>query len=250
MNKQKSEEVKKSLIAYSLLNRSKQKTFINLVNGKESSKDDIGIIVTQLTPPYSECKKLYSELTIENYKAMINLATISIHTINTAGRNREQCQKLVRKIMSYFKATRKDSNQLCVKTVKTLLTESEYDSFISAMKSYNYKNKSAFLRDHVTDNIEVKPNNDQESYEYFRVTQNLASQLTNLISNIKSTDDLNDVDNLFMKAINELVQNILLTRNLAVNNHNQKTSKYLALHHLSSVQLRALYLEKLEQENE
>ncbi|ELB2844108.1 chromosome segregation ATPase [Vibrio alginolyticus] len=157
-------------------------------------------------------------------------------------------RKLIRIVQANFKKQRKSDEELYCKAVKTNLTGSEYQQLLQTMESYHYKSASRFLRDVITHKLTVKPQQNDAISEYFQQTKRIANVMESLIEQDNPLYD-HEIAHQLGDALYELKQNLQLTRNLAIDAHNSQTAELLAMHYLDSNALRALYRNKLEQED-
>ncbi|EJR0953228.1 chromosome segregation ATPase [Vibrio alginolyticus] len=157
-------------------------------------------------------------------------------------------RKLIRIVQGNFKKQRKSDEELYCKAVKTNLTGSEYQQLLQTMESYHYKSASRFLRDVITHKLTVKPQQNDAISEYFQQTKRIANVMESLIEQDNPLYD-HEIAHQLGDALYELKQNLQLTRNLAIDAHNSQTAELLAMHYLDSNALRALYRNKLEQED-
>ena len=157
-------------------------------------------------------------------------------------------RKLIRIVKANFKKKRKSDEELYCKAVKTNLTGSEYQQLLQTMESYHYKSASRFLRDVITHKLTVKPQQNDAISEYFQQTKRIANVMESLIEQDNPLYD-HEIAHQLGDALYELKQNLQLTRNLAIDAHNSQTAELLAMHYLDSNALRALYRNKLEQED-
>ncbi|AVF65987.1 MULTISPECIES: hypothetical protein [Vibrio] len=157
-------------------------------------------------------------------------------------------RKLIRIVKANFKKQRKSDEELYCKAVKTNLTGSEYQQLLQTMESYHYKSASRFLRDVITHKLTVKPQQNDAISEYFQQTKRIANVMESLIEQDNPLYD-HEIAHQLGDALYELKQNLQLTRNLAIDAHNSQTAELLAMHYLDSNALRALYRNKLEQED-
>ncbi|EOX4935723.1 TPA: chromosome segregation ATPase [Vibrio alginolyticus] len=168
---------------------------------------------------------------------------------NDADKNRLiDARKLIRIVQANFKKQRKSDEELYCKAVKTNLTGSEYQQLLQTMESYHYKSASRFLRDVITHKLTVKPQQNDAISEYFQQTKRIANVMESLIEQDNPLYD-HEIAHQLGDALYELKQNLQLTRNLAIDAHNSQTAELLAMHYLDSNALRALYRNKLEQED-
>ncbi len=168
---------------------------------------------------------------------------------NDADKNRLiDARKLIRIVQANFKKQRKSDEELYCKAVKTNLTGSEYQQLLQTMESYHYKSASRFLRDVITHKLTVKPQQNDAISEYFQQTKRIANVMESLIEQDNPLYD-HEIAHQLGDALYELKQNLQLTRNLAIDAHNSQTAELLAMHYLDSNTLRALYRNKLEQED-
>lgn len=93
----------------------------------------------------------------------------------------------------------------------------------------------------------MKPLQSEKITEYFHQTKRIANLLESLIEE----DPLhnNEIAIQFGDALHSLQQNLLTTRNLAIDSHNAQTAEILAMQYLDSKTLRKLYRNKLELED-
>ncbi|HHF3252160.1 TPA: chromosome segregation ATPase [Vibrio alginolyticus] len=157
-------------------------------------------------------------------------------------------RKLIRIVQANFKKQRKSDEELYCKAVKTNLTGSEYQQLLQTMESYHYKSASRFLRDVITHKLTVRPQQNDAISEYFQQTKRIANVMESLIEQDNPLYD-HEIAHQLGDALYELKQNLQLTRNLAIDAHNSQTAELLAMHYLDSNALRALYRNKLEQED-
>ncbi|UPR50901.1 hypothetical protein ITG09_09205 [Vibrio cyclitrophicus] len=176
----------------------------------------------------------------------MTVETIAIYYTNNQKEANEECLSASREVIdaakSAFKEERKARENLYVKAIKTNLTEEQFKYFTELMHSYN--SAAAFLRDVAINQLVVKPNNHEEFINYFRETKKLASLLEDI------ADDLEDVETQQQLSgiIKELIVSLNLVRKLALDSHSSATAIPIARKFLSAKQLKAIYLEKLEEE--
>lgn len=157
-------------------------------------------------------------------------------------------RKLIRIVQANFKKQRKSDEELYCKAVKTNLTENEYFHLLEAMESYHYKSASRFLRDVITQKLTIKPQQSSEITDYFKQTKHIANIMASLIEEENPLHN-NELAIQLGEALHSLQQTLQTTRNLAIDAHNAQTAELLAMHYLDSNALRALYRNKLEQED-
>ncbi|MFA0692114.1 chromosome segregation ATPase [Vibrio splendidus] len=159
-----------------------------------------------------------------------------------------EAQILIHTVNANFKKPRKAEKDLYCRAVKTNLTEREYQNLLEVMASYHYKSASQFLRDVITQQLTVKPQQGPEITQYFQSTKHIAEALDSLIEEGNPLHN-NALTEQFSAALQKLQQTLQTTRNLAIDSHNAQTAKLLATKYLDSNTLRELYRSKLELED-
>ncbi|PHR87281.1 MAG: hypothetical protein COA76_12000 [Moritella sp.] len=247
MNKQKNE---KNSALLSLITRKNKKQLVALINETNLNKDQIEFIVSQLFPSFSDATSVYKNITIDKYKKIIDTIAHNIHTKHNSNDSEKRTKAIdqLDMLIAKTKEQRKKEVDLYIHTAKTQLTTAENEHLIAAMKSYNYKSTSSFLRDIIIKDIEIKPRFDNNALEYFKETKDVIRTLSDIKEsiNVNSINDLTDMS----KVMSELTKCIVKTRNLAIDRHNSGTAEILAKKYLTAKKLKKLYQEKLEKENQ
>ncbi|MEZ9426523.1 chromosome partitioning protein ParA [Vibrio lentus] len=230
-----------------------KKTLFGLIESTNHSYEELIYVVLPLLPSFSVVNKAQEEsksepITLKEYRNVSGSICSAIHTVN----NQKQYTKdqvsfaneIIEITVSAFKEERKARENLYVKAIKTNLTEEQYKHFQELMRSYNYVSAAAFLRDVAINQLVVKPNNHEEFVSFFKETKKLA----NLLEDI--ADDLDDAETQQQLSgiIKELIISLSLIRKLALDSHSSATAIPIARKLLSAKQLKAIYLEKLEEE--
>ncbi|BBL88937.1 hypothetical protein VroAM7_15900 [Vibrio rotiferianus] len=225
----------------------KQKQLITeLIKEHNYSEPELITLLPSILPSPIE-----SEIGIEEQQAFISALAnaLCIHQQAEEANQNElaEAQTLIRTVKANFKKPRKAEKDLYRKAVKTNLTEDEYQYLLKVMESYHYKSASQFLRDVITQKLTVKPLQSEKITEYFIQTKRIANLLESLIDE----DPLhnNEIAIQLGDALHSLQQNLLTTRNLAIDSHNAQTAEILAMQYLDSSKLRELYRNKLELED-
>lgn len=227
------------------ITRENKKELAELIESTTYNIDELRVIVPPLFPSFKKIPK-EEKVKLSGFKnAIDNIALAIYYTQNPEQTSRLDAYKeIIDVTVSAFKEERKARENLYNKAIKTNLTEEQYKHFQEIMHSYNYVSAAAFLRDVAINQLDVKPNNHDEFVSYFRETKKLANLLEDIADDL---DDLNAQQNL-SGIIKELIIALNNTRKLAIDSHSSATATSLARKHLSAKQLKALYLEKLEEE--
>ncbi|WP_162046511.1 chromosome segregation ATPase [Vibrio taketomensis] len=210
------------------------------------SKDEIQLELASLLPSPAE-----TSIQIEEHRYFLTFLTrcisIKSHNDKHSDLDVQAACYWIDLFMNSFKVPRKHTTDLYVKSIKTSLTEDQYFHFIEVMHSYRYSLTSAFLRDLITHQLDVKPSQSAEIQVYLEKTKALADDLSLIVEECNLV--VGERPQRLSTIINELIDNLLKTRNLAVDAHNSQTARHLAEKYLDSQCLYTLYLDKLAQEH-
>ena len=228
------------------LNRNNKQELKKLINITKLEPDTLKVVISILMPSYEECQNLATE---EFYNDAIQLITSSIYIARNPDLFEEKkCLEYAFKttalIIASIKKDRKATEDLYVKSVKTNLTQAEYDKLQHLRKSLNYSSIAAFIRDAAIQALDVKPQQDNTFKQYFEETSKLSKAIRDIAENLDDKQSTNEL-HAQLKALKKQIDS---TRKLAVDSHSSVTAKILAKKHLSARQLEILLKEKLEEE--
>ncbi|RJX75715.1 chromosome segregation ATPase [Vibrio sinensis] len=225
----------------------KQKQFISgLIKEHNYSELELVTLLPGILPSPIE-----SGVSIAEQQAFVTALAHALclyqQTENTNQVEWAEAHDLISTVRANFKKPRKAEKDLYRRAVKTNLTQDEYQHLLEVMASYNYKSASQFLRDVITQKLTIKPQQSGCITEYFYETKRIA----NLLESLLEEDPLRNNETAIQlgEALHSLKQNLLTTRNLAIDSHNVQTAEILAIQYLDSNVLRELYRSKLELED-
>ncbi|MCA0935793.1 chromosome partitioning protein ParA [Vibrio alginolyticus] len=246
MNKRQIEIIKNVLKPITRKNKTELQ---EVINNDIYSLDDLKVIIPSLLPPYSE---LTCDIRPADYKILSDNIATSIAIKNNAehysDKRLSDALKLLDIVQENFKEERKETKDLYDVPLKTHLTAEQHERFIANKKSYNYRSNAAFLRDVALNQVEPRPNNDEDYLKYFKETKELSKALQVFAEDIEDADSAKLAK--LNKCIKELKKNVDSTRKLAIDSHSSATAKILALKYLSSHQLDELCKQKMFEEAE
>ncbi|MDF4336200.1 chromosome partitioning protein ParA [Vibrio parahaemolyticus] len=141
--------------------------------------------------------------------------------------------------------TRKEPEDLQVKSVKTNLTEKEYDALIEKQCAAGYSKLSAFTRDVINSVVKVKPVVLKPSEDFFSKSSTLTSHIEAIADHIEGGRELSkDEITATLMVLQGLLREFQATRHLLVNSFTQETAYEVAKEHLSEELLYAILEEK------
>lgn len=226
------------------ITRASKKELEEIIKSTPLSKEELKVIVPSLLPPFARD----FGMAIADYKMTVETIAIAIYYTNNQKEANEECltasYEIIEAVISAFKEERKARENLYIKAIKTNLTEEQFKYFTELMHSYNYKSSAAFLRDVAINQLVVKPNNHEEFISYFRETKKLAGLLEDIADDLEDAETQQQLSGI----IKELIVSLNLVRKLALDSHSSATAIPIARRFLSAKQLKAIYLEKLEEE--
>ncbi|HDY8101750.1 TPA: chromosome partitioning protein ParA [Vibrio vulnificus] len=154
----------------------------------------------------------------------------------------EEALKQIKK--EKYKA-RKVPEDLQVKSVKTNLTEKEYDALIEKQCAAGYSKLSAFTRDVINNAVKVKPVVLKPSEEFFSKSSALTSHIEAIADHIEGGRELSkDETTATLMVLQGLLREFQATRHLLVNSFTQEAAYEVTREHLSEEQLYAILEEK------
>ncbi|ENV2992053.1 chromosome partitioning protein ParA [Vibrio vulnificus] len=140
---------------------------------------------------------------------------------------------------------RKVPEDLQVKSVKTNLTEKEYDALIEKQCAAGYSKLSAFTRDVINNAVKVKPVVLKPSEEFFSKSSVLTSHIEAIADHIEDGNSLSENETIAaMIVLQGLRRDLQTTRHLLVNSFTQEAAYEVTREHLSEEQLYAILKEK------
>ncbi|EPM7949968.1 chromosome partitioning protein ParA [Vibrio parahaemolyticus] len=219
-----------------------------LIEQTDYSLEELQFIVPSLLPQFSNTSKI----TFSSHAHFCNFIVKSIYVKNNLGSFDENAvddsRHILNAVENGFKEERKETKDLYNIALKTHITAEQYKRFIANKKSHNYRSNAAFLRDVALNQIEPRPNNDEDYLQYFKETKELSKSLQVLAEDIEDADSAKIAK--LSKCIKEIKESIDTTRKLAIDSHSSATAKVLALKYLSSRQLDELRKQKILEEAE
>lgn len=140
---------------------------------------------------------------------------------------------------------RKEPEDLQVKSVKTNLTEKEYDALIEKQCAAGYSKLSTFIRDVINSVVKVKPVVLKPSEDFFSKSSTLTSHIEAIADHIEGCRELSkDEITATLMVLQGLLREFQATRHLLVNSFTQETAYEVAKEHLSEELLYAILEEK------
>jgi hypothetical protein len=173
---------------------------------------------------------------ITTYKTLHNIKlTHAVALIETA-------IKMVKK--EQYKA-RKEPSELLIKSVKTNLTDLEYQELIKKQCAAGYSKLSSFSRDVINNAVKVKPIVLEPSKTFFSKSSDLTDYIETIAEHIEDGNALNkDETTATLIVLQGLLREFQATRHLLVNSFTQEAAYEVAREHLTIEQLLALFQEK------
>ncbi len=227
------------------LTRNNKQQLNELIKKTSHDLNTLKILIPALMPSHDECKHFVCKKQFDNTVKVIAYAIYASH--NTSDCKKEYLEyflDVIATVKSAMKKDRKATEDLYVKSVKTNLTQAEYDKLQHLRKSLNYSSIAAFVRDAAIQALDVKPQQDNEFRQYFEETSKLSKAIRDIAENL---DDKKS-NNKLAAQLKALKKQVDSTRKLAVDSHSSVTAKILAKKYLSARQLEILLKEKLEEE--
>ncbi|AAO08899.1 chromosome partitioning protein ParA [Vibrio parahaemolyticus] len=219
-----------------------------LIEKTDYSLEELQVVVPSLLPQFSSTSKI----TLSSHARFCNCIVKSIYAKNNADSFNDdvvtESLRILDAVENGFKEERKKTKDLYNIALKTHITVEQYKRFITSKKSHNYRSNAAFLRDVALNQVEPRPNNDEDYLKYFKETKELSKSLQVLAEDIEDADSAKIAK--LSKCIKELKESIDTTRKLAIDSHSSATAKVLALKYLSSRQLDELCKQKILEEAE
>jgi 6-phosphogluconate dehydrogenase len=234
------------VVVINKLQRNNKKTLSDLINKSSHNLNTLKVLVAALLPSQDECKHLVDETAYD--KAAQNIA-IAIYITHSPEKEHSKdsvnyAAEVIAVVKSAMKKDRKATEDLYVKSVKTNLTQAEYDKIQHLRKSLNYSSIAAFVRDAAIQALDVKPRQEIEFQQHFEETAKLSRSLRHISENLDDKDCLADLP----LEINALKKEVDIARRMVVESHSSSTAKLLAERFLSARQLEIILKKKLEEE--
>ncbi|EGQ9469058.1 chromosome partitioning protein ParA [Vibrio alginolyticus] len=133
---------------------------------------------------------------------------------------------------------RKEPADLQIKSVKTNLTEKEYQELVKKQCMAGYSKLSAFTRDIINNAVKVKPIILEASKEFFTETSELSDQIKTIANDIDNSKALTrDEIESTLVVLAGLLREFQATRHLLVNSFTQEAAYEIAKQHLSEDKL-------------
>ncbi|EIV8508401.1 chromosome partitioning protein ParA [Vibrio alginolyticus] len=134
--------------------------------------------------------------------------------------------------------SRKEPADLQIKSVKTNLTEKEYQDLVKKQCIAGYSKLSAFTRDIINNAVKVKPIILEASKEFFTETSALSDQIKTIANDIDNSKALtrDEIESTLI-VLAGLLREFQATRHLLVNSFTQEAAYEIAKQHLSEDKL-------------
>ncbi|EKO3695444.1 chromosome partitioning protein ParA [Vibrio parahaemolyticus] len=133
---------------------------------------------------------------------------------------------------------RKEPADLQIKSVKTNLTEKEYQELVKKQCMSGYSKLSVFTRDIINNAVKVKPIILEASKEFFTKTSELSDQIKTIANDIDNSKALtrDEIESTLL-VLAGLLREFQATRHLLVNSFTQEAAYEIAKQHLSEDKL-------------
>ncbi|WP_119565007.1 chromosome partitioning protein ParA [Vibrio cholerae] len=133
---------------------------------------------------------------------------------------------------------RKEPADLQIKSVKTNLTEKEYQELVNKQCIAGYSKLSAFTRDIINNAVKVKPIILEASKEFFTETSELTEHIKTIANDIDNSKSLTrDEIESTLVVLAGLLREFQATRHLLVNSFTQEVAYEIAKQHLNKDKL-------------
>ncbi|NMT51314.1 chromosome partitioning protein ParA, partial [Vibrio parahaemolyticus] len=133
-----------------------------LIEKTDYSLEELQVVVPSLLPQFSSTSKI----TLSSHARFCNCIVKSIYAKNNADSFNDdavtESLRILDAVENGFKEERKKTKDLYNIALKTHITVEQYKRFITSKKSHNYRSNAAFLRDVALNQVEPRPNNDED----------------------------------------------------------------------------------------